>query len=266
MRKFIDFLIVFLPVIACILIYFLDEGLKRALTLIPSELTIFTMYTTNFVHYSLGHLTGNLVIYLVFSLLSIVFYYRLGYRRIFEASLIIILLIVPVTSSLFSATVLPSSANIKPLYGFSAVSSAVIGLFGFGIVLYMSLGEKTDVICLYLFLVLTSLGLAVLTYDFVHFGIVSILLALILLALTARRHRNNSERTKRYYKALLLLSVYLFSMVSIFPEQLIVGHSFVNIVGHWVGLLFGITIPYFVWMIDEMSRKPINHMNTTIEQ
>lgn len=266
MRKLIDFLIVFLPVIACILIYFLDESLKRTLTLIPSEPTIFAMYTTNFVHYAPDHLTGNLVAYLIFSLLSIAFYYRLGYRRIFEVSLIVVLLVVPVMSSLFSGMLLPSTANARPLYGFSAISSAVIGLFGFGIVLYMSFGEKTYVVLFYLFLVLTSLGLAVLTYDFVHFAVVSILLALILLALTARRHRNNSERTKRYYKALLLLSVYLFSMVSIFPEQLRVGHSLVNIVGHWVGLVFGITIPYFVWMIDGMPRKPINHMNTSIEQ
>ena len=264
MRKLLDFLIVVLPAIACLLVYFSDESLKMNLTLIPAKSTIVTMYTTNFVHYTLGHLIGNLVGYLIFSLLSLIIYHR--YRRIFEVSFITILLIVPVASSLFSEMVLPPPAKTKLLYGFSAVSSAVIGLFGFGIVLYMSSGDRRDVMYSYLFLALMSAGAVALTYGAVHIVVAFIPLALSLLALTARRHRDNPERSKKYFKALPLLAFYLLGMGSIFPEQLVLSHSFVNIVGHWTGLALGVIIPYFVWMIDGLFRKPVNHINVSIER
>ncbi len=91
-------------------------------------------------------------------------------------------------SSIFG-NVLLLSAETKPLYGFSTVSSAVIGLLGFGIVLYMSFGEKREVMRFYLFLVLMSAGVVAPTYGAVHFAIAFIPLALALLALTARRQR-----------------------------------------------------------------------------
>jgi hypothetical protein len=93
-----------------------------------------------------------------------------------------------------------------------------------------------------------SAGVVALAYGAVHFAVAFIPLAL--LALTARRHGDNPKRTKRYFKALPLFTFYLFSMGSIFLEQLVLGCSFVNIVSHWIGLGLGVIIPYFVWMID----------------
>jgi hypothetical protein len=66
----------------------------------------------------------------------------------------------------------------------------------------------------------------------VHHAVAFISLALAPLALTARRHRDNLELSKKYFKALSPFAFYLFSMGSIFPEQLVLGHRFVNIVGH----------------------------------
>jgi len=257
MHKLLDFLIVVLPAIACLLVYFSDESLKKTLTLIPSESTIVTIYTTNFVHYTLDHLMGNLASYLIFSFLSLIIYHRLGYRRIFELSLIIILLIVPVASSLFSEVAIPSSTKINSVYGFSAMSSAILGLFGFGIVLYMPLGEETDIKYYYLFLMLISAGAVAITYKAVYLAVAFISSAIALLAFTARKHRDNPERVKRFFKALLLLATYLFSLGFVFPERLISCHGIVNIVGHWVGLALGIIIPYLVWMINGLFRKSI---------
>ena len=105
---------------------------------------------------------------------------------------------------------------------------------------------KREMLCVpNLFLILMSVGVVALTYRAVNPAVVFILPALALLALTTRRHRDSPNQAKRYFKALPPFTFYLL---------LVLGHSHVNIVGHWTGLALGIIILYFVWMTDRLFR------------
>ena len=67
-RYKLDLILLTLPVIATTFIYFLDEELKKQLTLIPANFTYYQLYTTNFVHYSFGHIATNIALYLLFGI------------------------------------------------------------------------------------------------------------------------------------------------------------------------------------------------------
>jgi len=121
-RRHITDLLVVLPVLPCILVYFLDLEIKKALTLIPSNYTLLTIFTTNF-HYSIYHLVGNILWYTLFGFCSLVVYSRLNLEKVFRYSLVLILFTVPLASSVSSILFLPEILKSKPSYGFSAIVS-----------------------------------------------------------------------------------------------------------------------------------------------
>jgi len=248
----IDGLLITLPALVCCIVYFSDVQFKEALTLIPANYTILTIYTTNFVHYTQNHLVGNLATYLAFALPTLLIYSKLNYRNVFRISLLLILLIVPVASSIYSMLTLPQPAQLKPAYGFSAVSSAVMGLFGFGIALSITF-ERKELLYSYLFLVFLVTYVFFAVYNKLILAMAFLVLAIIPFTVIARKHRNDSEKRKRIVVAYLLLIPYLLSFGIIFPDRLVNEGNFVNIFSHIAGLIFGILLPFLILNSGKMG-------------
>jgi|GEM_PF-1796866 hypothetical protein len=250
-KKFLPEIVFFLlPTFVCLLIYYLPPEFKKVITLNAEDLSILSLYTTNFVHYEWNHLTGNLTYYLVFGFVSLFLYNYFGYIKIFRYSLLSILVVVPFLSSIYSLWAIPYYSGESSIYGFSAVVGAVMGLFGYGAVLLITFDEK-DYSYSFLFLMCTTLYYFVSTY----FGILNVfslgmlLIALLPFYVVANRHARNRAKRKRITAGFGLIIAYLFFLTSMFPKDLISNGNIVNIPGHLFGLIFGIIVPYLLYII-----------------
>ncbi|AIY89235.1 hypothetical protein [Geoglobus acetivorans] len=247
-RKFLpDALILLLPALACLALFYLPTEVRNMLTLNTENYSIMLLYTTNFIHYEWGHLAGNLAYYLAFGFASLLLYSRLGYRRVYRYSLPLILVLVPVLSSAYSLWAVKNCGGSGRIYGFSDVTGAVIGMFGYGGALLISL-DKKDAPCSYLFLMLITLYYFVSTY----LGLLSVFsmgllfIAILPFYMIAIRHAGNREEKKRMVAGFGLAMLYLFSLSAMFPENLASNGKAVNILGHLMGVLLGVTIPFLL--------------------
>ena len=51
---------------------------------------------------------------------------------------------------------------------------------------------------------------------------------------------------KELIQLILLIALYIFFMIGIFPQQLVIGRNFVNILGHYLGFFAGYMIPWLL--------------------
>ncbi|MBE8540145.1 hypothetical protein [Geoglobus acetivorans] len=242
-----DAFILLLPALACLAVFYLPDGVKVVLTLNTENYSILSIYTTNFVHYEWEHLAGNLAHYLAFGFTSLLLYSHLGYGRVFRFSLPLILVLVPVISSVYSLWAVKSYGGSGSIYGFSDVAGAVIGMFGYGGALLISI-DKTDIPYSYLFLMLVTLYYFVSTYLGLlnAFSAGLLLIAMLPFYVIAARHAGNREGKKRIAAGFGLAMVYLFFLSSMFPENLASNGKVVNILGHLMGVVLGIMIPFLL--------------------
>jgi branched-subunit amino acid transport protein len=77
----LNIFLLLLPVSICLAVFYPDLQTKHSLTLNTASYSALTLYFTNFVHYDSGHLTRNLIHYIIFGLLSLVLYSNFGYER-----------------------------------------------------------------------------------------------------------------------------------------------------------------------------------------
>ena len=132
-------LIAVLPAVVCIAVYMLDDPVKQSLVFIPSSFMLYQFYTTHFVHFTLLHLSSNLLAYFLFVSAAYTAFVRARRENEFWKSFTFILAITPPASSLswlLASYSYPVFENVS-MYGFSTISSAVIGLFGYGIFLHL---------------------------------------------------------------------------------------------------------------------------------
>jgi|Deesub1362A_J573_1020465.scaffolds.fasta_scaffold01157_22 hypothetical protein len=244
-ERLINLSILLSPVAVCLIIFPLN-GIKQNLILRTDAQVsslILTFYTTNFVHYTFNHLSSNLFNYTIFGVLSLRIYELLNLNKIYRYSIIAILLLVPFLNSLYSYLFF-SLYNIGgSIYGFSAVTSAIMGMYAVGVILTICSDEK-DIIFGYLFVLLASFFFFTLTYSSIVYSL--FFLVLSLLSFTAIVYRHRKEPPRKFFIALILVAIYLFNLGAIFPKTLVEGGSVTNILGHISGLVLGILIPYMV--------------------
>ncbi len=240
-RKGLTYLLIVIPALLCLLIYFADYEVKKSLTLIPAKYTLTTMYTTNFVHYTFDHLAGNLFYYILLSILSFQIYSKLGFAKLFQISFLLILLAVPLASSLFTIELLPQVLQDKPSCGFSGVVSAVIGLYGFSISLYLIKLKANDTLA-FLSVLILGLSLVPFVYNCLIHGMILLTLSIFTFAYLMKNVRIGKKDVIFIF---LTLFIYLLSIISIFPQQIVQGSNVANIIAHYAGFMFGYLIPWF---------------------
>lgn len=251
-----DLFLLFLPALICLIVFYSPSEIKEMLTMSTEDYSILSIYTTNFVHYEWGHLTRNLAYYLAFGLTSLLLLDYLGYRKIFRYSLPIILIVVPILSSIYSVWVITNCGGRVNIFGFSAVAGAVMGLFGYGGALLISFDEK-DYPYSYLLLMLFTMYYFVSTYLGLLnvFSIAMLLSAMLPFYVIANRHAKDQNRRKRIFAGLVYIFAYLFFLETLFPLNLVSNGNLVNILGHLLGVSFGICIPYFLVTLSGMGLR-----------
>ncbi len=198
-KKYVDDLFILLiSVFLCLIIFYLDPEIKKALTLNTKNYSILNLFTTNFVYYDLGRLFKNLIYYALFGFVSMLLYnYLDDHGKIFRHSLLAILIVVPFFSSAYSMYVFFSFDKGGNIYGFSDITGAVIGMFGYAVALLISFDKKDNILS-YLFLIFAT------PYFFVSMYVNAIAVIFILLFITAlpltiiaRRHAREKEKIKK---------------------------------------------------------------------
>jgi len=237
-----------LPVIVCIAVYMLDDPTKHSLIFIPASFRMYQLYTTHFVHFTLPHLFNNLLAYFIFVCAAYAIFTRVG--KGFWKTLAIILLVAPLVASLswlLASRVYPFE-NVS-MYGFSTISSAVIGLFGFGIFLHLITlnAEKNSAS---LFVLLSGVALIPITYGNLPAGLLLLVICIAAFAYSAR----SIDRIPKKDALLLVLGLILYQIgiLSIFPSQIIRGSTVVNILAHYAGFAVGYFTP---WLADDYQTR-----------
>jgi membrane associated rhomboid family serine protease len=226
------YFILSIPALVC-LVVFANSSLQTAL----SSTTPVSFYTSNFVHSSIEHLSGNVVGYTIFVYLSFRFFREFGYERVFWFSFTLILLFVPIISSVSTVYLLQ-----RPSVGLSGVVSAFIGLYAFTIVIFLIQRSVSSVVS---FLLILLFGMAVVSLIYRYYTI-GVLFVVFAIALILKWVRKLEIKKKDSILLFSLLFLYLTSMVSIFPQQLVYGNNFINILAHYVGFFAGYMIPWLL--------------------
>ncbi|MDK2781970.1 MAG: hypothetical protein PWR13_998 [Archaeoglobi archaeon] len=181
---------------------------------------------------------------------SFAIFTKLNHRRTFRRSLILILLTVPLFNSLLVPLFIPEAMTHKMYYGFSAISCAALGLFGMSVALLLSFDQK-DLLSSYISIIFLSSSFFSLIYSQILLGAILLLLALLTLSIIVWRNAKFRERTRRMYSAILLLLLYLLFHLFFFPVNPISGGFLINIYAHFLGIVLGLSIPFFLVMHEK---------------
>lgn len=232
------------PALICVAIHFSDESLKESLTLFFSSPSLLAMYTTNFVHKNDTHLLNNMLLYLIAGGLSILLYRKMALESVFMISFVATITLIPYVCSLGSLYLLP---NLNSSIGFSGVTYAVYGILLSGISMWMVFEKRDEVyssMFISFFVVYNYLALTFQRAPYPWAGYLSIVLPVIPFTILAQKYKKDKAKLKKIILSFLLISL-AFTVVldGISPYILMDG---VNAVAHYLGLLFGVTIPHIV--------------------
>jgi membrane associated rhomboid family serine protease len=241
--------------ITCIGVFFLPRSIQNDLTYRTNAVDPLNFLTSIFVHGSLQHLLGNLVVFLLTGSLLFYFNRKIGKEEFLFYSLLVIVLILPIVYGI----IFQQFANLykwqTASYGLSLVVAGCLGLVIPTLILFLRedlqnsasegllflgmfaltgatiiLPYTSSINSSYLFITLYCLGL-----------VASVYIILKTLAKTAPERRKNV--LKRLLLGLGCFFACLVFILMLFPSNLSQTQgSVVNILAHFIGLIFGIAV------------------------
>lgn len=223
----------------------LPEAIRTGLVLDYGDPTLLTLWSSAYVHRSADHLLDNVVAYGVMIAPSYLLFVLAGERRLFRATLLGFLLVLPPVLGTVDVLVLREGTGA----GFSGIASAVVGLLPVGVFLFVGhrVSAAIDPADGVGFFLLVAAGIAA-TYTGLAEAAVILLFAVLLTLHSATeigaaelRRAGAELASMDGYLQLILLGAGLFvvSPVLLFPADLVQGGNAVNILGHYVGLVVG---------------------------
>lgn len=245
-------LIVSLVSIACIGVFLLPLEIQNTLKARHAVFDPIAYITASFVHGDLQHLTLNLSAFLVSAFLLYFVNKSVGEQRFFFFSLLVMFVALPVLNYgiLFYFGIYRS---VEFGFGLSLVDSELIGFTVPSLILYFNHKlEKFKSILFFTSMVLFTFSLVSLPYaasfqfplpilcaflGFV-FGILEIKRIASFLAMSFRQRKTFPES----FVISFALWFYFFSIVGLFPTTIVSQGGIVDIISHYMGLLFGIVI------------------------
>ncbi len=241
--NFPDLLWIFIPAIIALLVFNIESAIKKSLAFIPGSFNLYHLYASHFVHFTIQHLSSSLVIYFIFVLAAYIIFVKTDRKSFFWKSYLIILVMAPLLGSLswiLASHIYPQLGKLQ-IYGFSTITSAAIGLFGFGIILYLiSLNaEKNSA-----FLAIFAFGVAFVPAIYGYFLPSALLFLLCILSFIFSTQ--NSLLEKRHLAIILIwLILYQIGVQAMFPPEIFYDKFAINIPSHYAGFSTGIILPMF---------------------
>jgi hypothetical protein len=257
---FVYFLLI--PLIL-ILIFLLPENTKIALSLNTLNPSFYSLITSSYTHLTFTHFISNFIFYLL--IIPFIFYFGIK-RNIKMLFLILILLFIllPVFYSFLSVTLLGYYGVHVLEKGFSTILAALIGYFPVSYIYFLK--EKRSVEfsnSYYVLLLFFSFNLALISLINGWYLVIVVLIPFFLFCL----YLSLSDIGKIYdfyldlcdtksfglfYTWIVLLFwivallLCLIAAIGLFPSSLKNDSGTINIFSHYVGYIYGFTIPALV--------------------
>ncbi|MFP8956483.1 hypothetical protein ACLI4Y_07130 [Natrialbaceae archaeon A-CW3] len=236
-----------------IVVFFVPERVTDRLVLYYLEPTVFTAYTTHFVHYDPGHLLGNLIGYGLLAGVGYLLAITGDHRRFFMTSFLAIVVVFPLALSGLNVAVPRNAVG----YGFSGLNMAFLGVLA--LVLNEFLRERfppalerRDVVIAYFLTVaaiallavpLTTATITLATASFATAGVYAHRLAGRAGRLRAVC-RGVLERPGDGELALAGVVIFVGYLFVAFPTEVVSGSTIVNLYAHFLGYALGFIGPY----------------------
>jgi hypothetical protein len=227
------------------LIFLLPESIQNAMILDYGNYSIFNLWTSSFVHRGFDHLSNNLIAYCLL-IGPIYLLFLLGdEQKLFRYTFLVLLFVLPFLIALINIAALGSGTGA----GFSGIGSALFGLLPVSLFLFVhnKISEEiepahgvvlflitTAIIALTYSGVIVAAGILLFTalltfYDIHQVGLVEI-----------REVVAELTSMGGYFELVMIAGLLsLFSPVVLFPSEIAQDGTTVNILTHYIGLLFG---------------------------
>jgi len=257
-------LIVGLVSIACISVFLLPPDIQNVLKARHAVFNPVAYATASFVHGDLQHLGLNLFAFLLFTFLLYFVNKRVSEQSFFFFSLLIIFVVLPVVNYglLFYFGIYRAE---EFGFGLSLVDSGLIGFTVPSLVLYFKYKlERFNSIAFFISMIFFTFSLVSLPYVELSqplLPIVCAILGVVFGNLEIKRLGNflvsSLKQRKTFPESFVIVFVlwfYFFSIVGLFPSTIVSQGGIVDIVSHYIGLLFGIVIFSFYSILKSMKK------------
>ncbi len=238
-----------------VLIFTYSNDLKNLLILNIHNPTLLSMIGSNYIHSSFNHLVGNVLFYYLIMIFVFAFD-ALTNRTMFSLNLPLFFLILPLICSSLMIFVFNSLEYNITSDGFSGVVSGYFGYLSFSlfhfIKEYYNIQFKRSIFQLMWVMLLINLFLISLIYGF----ILAVPIIIILLIVAGYYTKDDFHKIftlvnkiRPLQRGLILISFMLCLCLGVqflFPETIIHGKTLTNIFVHYIGYLFGSSIPGFI--------------------
>jgi hypothetical protein len=254
--------------------YVLPDDLKDYLVLWPSNPTFISLLFSSYVHVDFNHFISNLSTYLLITFF--LFNFETNRRLFYQASFMLLLLL-PILSSLLIICFLPA-LRLPGIYvlGFSVITSGFAGYSIYAIFNYLKNVLKIPLNSSFILLIFSLNNMIILpnlkiystkiysTEQFIMLSAFTLLLFIFIYSIYANRlgikqmaSMLTFNRIKGLFKGgfcvsvykLLLISLtikYLFYLPVLIPPEIVIGKGVLNIFSHYIGYTFGTFTPIII--------------------
>jgi hypothetical protein len=252
--------------------YVLPDDLKDYLVLWPSNPTFVSFLFSSYVHVDFNHFISNLSTYLLITFF--LFNFETNRRLFYQASFMLLLLL-PIISSLLIICFLPA-LRMPGIYvlGFSVITSGFAGYSIYAIFNYLRNVLKIPLNSSFILLIFSLNNMIILpnlkipsTEQFIMLLASTLLLLIFIYSIYANRlgikqmaSMLTFNRIKGLFKGgfcvsvyrLLLISLaikYLFYLPVLIPPEILIGKGVLNIFSHYIGYTFGTFTPIIIRLL-----------------
>lgn len=237
----------------------LPQAIRESLSFKVYEPSWWQFITHAFIHKDWSHLWNNLQGYLIFGLMLWLFSNRTGNKKDLLLLFALTLISLPIISSIIEFFLYPIFVpTIKTSLGSSGLISAMLGFFPTFWIYYFSKKYKQNLINTNFLNMCSGYGglLLVIIYYPSHRNIPLLTLILAFIIVYSYRYRSNfkpllkgilAEAENNIFFYFLTASMPLFFMVSpllLFPVNIIQNGGGIDVVMHYLGLIYGIFLSF----------------------
>jgi hypothetical protein len=251
------------PLILTFVFLFSNE-LKTVLLLYPNNPTFISILGSNYLHTTFSHFISNLVFYLV--IMSFIFTFDLiTNKKMLLINIILLLIVLPIFASLVNVSVFSFLGSNLPSKGFSAVVAGVFGYLAFSTLHFIReyYEVKFEKSILHLMWLIFYINLLIISLVYGYYFAVIVLLVLVVVFIIYTKNDikiifSLLRRLKRSARVVIFVSFYfcLFvGVIGLFPGNLKNNGTYVNILAHYVGYIFGFMVPAVVSMFYINRKK-----------
>lgn len=238
-------------------VYLLPEGVQNSLVLDYGSPSVFTVWSSAFVHRGFTHLSGNLETYTVLISLVYLWFTLAGEDRLFRYTFAGFLIPLPVIISTLNLSLLNLGTNA----GFSGIAAAFNGALPFTLFLYLHNQVSEEIQPVHataLFMI--ALAFTSVTVSSLKTGAAILLVAGLMIGYYVYDIGLGELRealqvlqgcSALFFAALVSVLLFLVSPAVLFPAEIVRSSGVVNTFSHYLGMAFGFFGPTFYWLYRE---------------